>query len=196
MTVFESFCRSLFSKVIYELLALIEFTSSRKRMSVLVKTKEGKILLLSKVGVFDMPNSDPPLLQGRRQRDHGEAWLRPDRPENKGSGNDWRGETWKFKSTLFLEADDNQNVCIQKISTLFQFAREGLRTMALGMREARHITLNICIIRRLNIWIIRRLKEFCLRCLKRNMTVGKEAGMLLGFSWREEKKLWISNSEN
>ena len=35
-------------QVIYELLALIEFTSARKRMSVLVKTKEGKILLLSK----------------------------------------------------------------------------------------------------------------------------------------------------
>ena len=35
-------------QVIYDLLALIEFTSSRKRMSVLVKTKEGKILLLSK----------------------------------------------------------------------------------------------------------------------------------------------------
>ena len=35
-------------QVNYELLALIEFTSARKRMSVLVKTKEGKILLLSK----------------------------------------------------------------------------------------------------------------------------------------------------
>ena len=34
--------------MIYELLALIEFTSARKRMSVLVKTNEGKILLLSK----------------------------------------------------------------------------------------------------------------------------------------------------
>ena len=34
--------------MIYELLALIEFTSARKRMSVLVKTEEGKILLLSK----------------------------------------------------------------------------------------------------------------------------------------------------
>ena len=34
--------------MIYELLALIEFTSARKRMSVLVKSKEGKILLLSK----------------------------------------------------------------------------------------------------------------------------------------------------
>jgi len=76
--------------VIYELLALIEFTSARKRMSVLVKSKEGKILLLSK------------------------------------------GADSVIMARL---ADDQKGPKNKAQEMIDEFAREGLRTMALGMRE-------------------------------------------------------------
>ena len=92
--------------MIYELLALIEFTSARKRMSVLVKTKEGKILLLSK-------GADS-VIMARLASDQKGATIKAQEMIDEVSGG---------RSTI----NDNP--------TLTQFAREGLRTMALGMRE-------------------------------------------------------------
>ena len=93
-------------QVIYDLLALIEFTSSRKRMSVLVKTKEGKILLLSK-------GADSVIM----------ARL----------ADDQKGAT--IKAQDMIDEVSPGRVTINYHIGIFQFAREGLRTMALGMRE-------------------------------------------------------------
>ena len=92
--------------MIYELLALIEFTSSRKRMSVLVKTKEGKILLLSK-------GADSVIM----------ARL----------ASDQKGAT--IKAQEMIDEVSGGRTPINDYSTVPQFARDGLRTMALGMRE-------------------------------------------------------------
>ena len=92
--------------MIYELLALIEFTSARKRMSVLVKTKEGKILLLSK-------GADSVIM----------ARL----------ASDQKGAT--IKAQEMIDEVSSGRTTINDYPTISQFAREGLRTMALGMRE-------------------------------------------------------------
>ena len=97
--------------MIYELLALIEFTSSRKRMSVLVKTKEGKILLLSK-------GADSVIM----------ARL----------ASDQKGAT--SKAQTMIDEVSGGRTTINDYSIVPQFAKEGLRTMALGMREVGYQT--------------------------------------------------------
>ena len=108
-------------------------------MSVLVKTKEGKILLLSK-GADSM-------IMARLASDQ-------------------KGATIKAQEMI---DEVSPGRAINDYSTIFQFAREGLRTMALGMREvSTQMELG-------------RIQECYLRCLKRNTTPGKGAGTLLGF---------------
>ena len=97
--------------MIYELLALIEFTSSRKRMSVLVKTKEGKILLLSK-------GADSVIM----------ARL----------ASDQKGAT--IQAQNMIDEVSGGRTPINDYSTVPQFAKDGLRTMALGMREVSYQT--------------------------------------------------------
>lgn len=48
---------ALDKKEVYEILNVLEFTSTRKRMSVIVKTPEGKIRLMSKVGNCELKRS-------------------------------------------------------------------------------------------------------------------------------------------